>query len=248
MHQRRPLLCFAVAATLLAFAAVAHAATPDECGDADASGSRTVTDGVLVLRTAAELTGGCSVSSRCDVDGNGAVSVSDGVAALRLAAGLDAPLACRNAVVDLSAFTVFSFTRHSAFGFCPPLDSVSAMVVSRVGGTLQIDGGKAIVAGIPGDPDCLSDATTVPPVACAHEIDLPARALTADESARVTAAFAAVTREQQHAPDCTRVTFEPCLIDEFSWDASAITDFACGEPRLLTDQSAALIAVLDTLR
>jgi hypothetical protein len=32
------------------------------------------------------------------------------------------------------------------------------------------------------------------------------------------------------------------------WDGSAITDFVCGEPRLLPDQSAALAAVVDTLQ
>jgi hypothetical protein len=238
----------AAAAALAILVVSAHAATPDECGDADADGSRTVTDGVLVLRTAAELAGGCQVSSRCDVDGNGRVTVSDGVAALRLAAGLEAPLACRNVVVDLSSFTVFSFARHSAFGFCPPLGSVSAMVLSRVRGSLEMTGGKVIVAGTPGDPDCLSDAMTVPQAACAREIDLPARTLTADESARVSAAFAAVTREQQGAPDCARVPIDPCLLDYFSWDGSLITDFVCGEPRLLADQSAALTAVLDSLQ
>ena len=63
-------------------------ATPDDCGDADENGARSVTDGVRVLRTAADLADGCAVASRCDIDGNGKITVSDGVAALRLAAGL----------------------------------------------------------------------------------------------------------------------------------------------------------------
>ena len=42
------------------------------CGDADDSGSITVTDGVNVLRAAAAL-GACELP-RCDVDGNGSVT------------------------------------------------------------------------------------------------------------------------------------------------------------------------------
>ncbi len=248
MHERW-LPRLALGAALIALAATANAATPEQCGDADASGSRTVTDGVLVLRTAAELSGGCSVASRCDVDGSGDITVSDGVAALRLAAGLDAPLACRNAVVDVSGFRTFTFARRSAFGFCPPLDSLSALVLSDAGGgTLALTGAKEIVEGTPGDPACDPQIMPVPAVACAKEVTLPDRVLTADEAARVRAAFMAVEREQQRNPDCARVTFDPCLIDEFSWDTSAITDFVCGEPRLLADESARLIAVLDSLR
>jgi hypothetical protein len=61
---------------------------PSVCGDADASGSVTVADGVMALRTAAELPGGCVVEAACDVDGDGEVSVSDGVNVLRKAAEL----------------------------------------------------------------------------------------------------------------------------------------------------------------
>ncbi len=243
----RKLRCVAAAATLAVVAATAHAATPDECGDADASGARTVTDGVLVLRTAAELTGGCAVSSRCDVDGSGQVTVTDGVAALRLAAGLDAPLACRNVVVDQSTFFTFTFNRRGAFGFCPPLGSASQVILSKVDGGVMRSA-LVIVEGTAGDPACLDDVMTVPQVACAKEIPLPDRLLTADETARLGTAFAAITREQQPHPDCARVTFQPCLLDEYSWDGSAITDFECGAPRLTLDESAALIAVLDSFR
>ncbi len=236
----------ALAALLLAVPALAT--TPDQCGDADLSGTRTVTDGVLVLRTAAELAGGCSVASRCDVDGNGQITVTDGVAALRLAAELPVTLACRDVVVDRSQFVLFTFDRRSAFGFCPPLDSVSRVVLSA-GANGVTRSANVIVAGTPGDPDCLEeDITTVPPVACAREVALPDRLLTADELTRVRNAFAAITIEQQRHPDCSRVTFDPCLIDELTWDSSPITDFVCGEPRLLADQAAALIAVLDSLR
>jgi hypothetical protein len=63
------------------------------CGDADGSGTVTVTDGVQTLRAAAALPTLC-VPSRCDVDGSGSVSVTDGVNVLRAAAGLLSAAAC----------------------------------------------------------------------------------------------------------------------------------------------------------
>ncbi len=206
-----------------------------------------MTDGVLVLRTAAELNEGCSAISRCDVDGSGSVTVTDGVVALRLAAGLDAPLACPDVVVDRSAFTIFQFNRRSAFGFCPPLDSVSQIILSDVEGGVERHA-MVIVEGTPGDPDCDPEIMPVPAVACAKEITLPARLLTADEVARVEAAFTSVTVEQRQNPDCPRRPFDPCLINEFTWDATTITDFVCGQPRVLAQESGELIGVLETLR
>ncbi len=67
--------------------------TPTLCGDPNASGSVTVTDGVEVLSAAAGLSTGCSPAI-CDVDGSGAVTVTDGVLVLRDAAGLGSGLAC----------------------------------------------------------------------------------------------------------------------------------------------------------
>ncbi len=64
-----------------------YAVTKPLCGDADANGSVTVTDGVQTLRAAADLPSPCTLA-RCDMDGNGTLSVSDGVHVLRGAAGL----------------------------------------------------------------------------------------------------------------------------------------------------------------
>ena len=63
------------------------------CGDADGSGTVTVTDGVVTLRAAAGLETACTPAT-CDVDGNGAVTVTDGVNVLRQAAELPAFNAC----------------------------------------------------------------------------------------------------------------------------------------------------------
>jgi hypothetical protein len=57
------------------------------CGDADGSGTVTVTDGVQTLRAAADLSSPCT-PARCDVDGSGTITVTDGVLVLRDAAGL----------------------------------------------------------------------------------------------------------------------------------------------------------------
>ena len=67
--------------------------TPTLCGDPDASGAVTVSDGVLVLNEAAGLPSSCS-ESICDVDHSGAVTVTDGVLVLRAAAELGPALAC----------------------------------------------------------------------------------------------------------------------------------------------------------
>lgn len=63
------------------------------CGDADASGTFTVSDGVAALRAAAGLASTCTVAV-CDADGDGAVGVTDAVSVLRAAAELPAALAC----------------------------------------------------------------------------------------------------------------------------------------------------------
>ncbi len=63
------------------------------CGDADGSGSVTVTDGVQTLRAAAGLSSACT-PARCDVNASGGITVTDGVQVLRAAAGLSGTLTC----------------------------------------------------------------------------------------------------------------------------------------------------------
>ncbi len=79
-------------------------ATAQVCGDADGSGTVTVTDGVQTLRAAASLSSSC-VAGRCDVDGSGAITVTDGVNVLRKAAGLgiseQCPATSTNAAVKV---------------------------------------------------------------------------------------------------------------------------------------------------
>jgi hypothetical protein len=63
------------------------------CGDADANGNVSVSDGVHALLAAALLPSNCTLGT-CDADGGGTVSVTDGVNLLRAAAGLSATLSC----------------------------------------------------------------------------------------------------------------------------------------------------------
>jgi len=92
-----------VAVALLATTTPAVAG--DRCGDADSSGSVTVTDGVQTLRAAAGLSSSCALA-RCDVDDSGSVSVTDGVNVLRAAAGLSVTLSCPGAEPVCEAATV----------------------------------------------------------------------------------------------------------------------------------------------
>lgn len=63
------------------------------CGDADGSGTVTVTDGVQTLRGAALLPSICTAAA-CDVDGSGTITVTDGVNVLRKAANLPSADQC----------------------------------------------------------------------------------------------------------------------------------------------------------
>lgn len=71
-------------------------ATAQVCGDADGSGTVSVSDGVQTLRAAAGLESACTLAV-CDVDGSGAVTVTDGVSVLRKAAGLSITENCGSA-------------------------------------------------------------------------------------------------------------------------------------------------------
>ncbi|MEO6026442.1 MAG: hypothetical protein ABIR79_06210 [Candidatus Binatia bacterium] len=64
-----------------------------DCGDSDADGAVSVSDGVATLRAAADLPSSCE-RFVCDVDGSGTVSVPDGVNVLRAAADLPARMDC----------------------------------------------------------------------------------------------------------------------------------------------------------
>jgi hypothetical protein len=71
------------------------------CGDANRTGTVTVTDGVLILRMAAQLPGTVCPLERCDMNLDNQISVTDGVLALRVAAGIQTNVACSSSQVDV---------------------------------------------------------------------------------------------------------------------------------------------------
>jgi len=79
------------------------------CGDADNSGSVTVTDGVQALRAAAALASTCT-ASLCDIDGSGSITVTDGVNVLRKAAGIAITESCPPQSVDEQVQTLLKST------------------------------------------------------------------------------------------------------------------------------------------
>jgi hypothetical protein len=88
---------------LAALSLVLVSVTPGDaasCGDANRTGTVTVTDGVLVLRAAAQLPAICP-RERCDMNVDGGVSVTDGVLALRVAAGIQTQVACSASQADV---------------------------------------------------------------------------------------------------------------------------------------------------
>jgi hypothetical protein len=123
---------------LAAFCAALLIASPpsalaETCGDADDSGTITVTDGVRVLRAAAGLDE-CA-ANLCDVDGSGSVSVTDGVNVLRAAAGLAVDLRC----------TVLNAQERQVFGALQKSNQVTRIL--GVGVDAALDAGDASAAG-----------------------------------------------------------------------------------------------------
>jgi hypothetical protein len=92
-------LSSAAAALVLSGLLIARAPSAQTCGDADASGALSVSDGVAALRTASSLFSKCP-TRLCDVDGNGTITVTDGVNILRAAAQLQATQNCPQDVPD----------------------------------------------------------------------------------------------------------------------------------------------------
>ncbi len=113
------------------------------CGDADDSGSTTVTDGVAMLRAAAGLTSTCA-DRRCDIDGSGAITVSDGVVALRRAAQLPTAMSCGTRFGELVKTVRFGSIPADLHLETPPDPAANAQddVVAFDGAT-QVTAGQA---------------------------------------------------------------------------------------------------------
>lgn len=117
------------------------------CGDADASGAITVTDGVQTLRASAGLSTSCT-AGRCDVDGSGSITVTDGVNVLRKAAGITIAEACPTASVNESVRGVIGEMTKIArltVGTSAAASAVTGAVTTDCtdGGFIELDGQKS---------------------------------------------------------------------------------------------------------
>ena len=122
------------AACLLA--AMSARAEAQECGDADGSGTVTVTDGVQALRAAAGLSSSCT-GSTCDIDGSGSVTVTDGVNVLRKAAGLAITENCGGVDAQVEALLGSALPTLSIFG---SLTKLGTSAQAKMGASAQAAG------------------------------------------------------------------------------------------------------------
>jgi hypothetical protein len=122
-----------VAAGALFLLVLVPPAFAQTCGDADGSGTVTVTDGVQVLRAAAGLTASCP-ATLCDVDGSGSVTVTDGVNVLRKAAGLAVDFKCpaTDSALSESARQALNNNPNRVFG---PITKISGSSAATLAST-----------------------------------------------------------------------------------------------------------------
>jgi uncharacterized delta-60 repeat protein len=156
------------------------------CGDPNRDGAVTVTDGVLVLRAAADLATSCSTLV-CDLDDSGAISVTDGVNTLRAAAELSASVTCAVPVIDLVRAVTRSDGTPALLALeTPPVPAQDAPItIGNLAGNTTADTGgtnsvtvfytlDAAAAATAADPTLLiATRTTGQPLAGYFELPLP---------------------------------------------------------------------------
>jgi hypothetical protein len=177
---------------------------------------------------------------RFDSSGDGTVSIDELTAAVAAALGTCLPDVFP---IDLSDFTQFQLTRSRARGFCPPLDAVydaQLLIAEDDRFTFYHD---TLEPGVPGVDACVPDL--IGP-ACAVIRPQPPRTLTAADADLVRSVFSQVTVHSRPDPGCR--TTDPCLINSFRWERVTLTDSLCDDRRIDAQQSAAIGALLKTLR
>ncbi|MFQ5591536.1 MAG: hypothetical protein ACE5HE_10265 [Phycisphaerae bacterium] len=147
-------------------------------------------------------------------------------------------------VVDLSAFGQFSFARAPGLGFCPPLDQVHTASIVANGDGSYILNATVLRAGTGTSGACIGTLT----VPCATTTQLEARTLSVAEVSALAAAFSEVHVEQVADPVCNQVVVDPCVVNQFAWDAFLITDYKCSGPRLSPEEAGRIISLLEQLR
>lgn len=222
---------------------------PDRCGDANADGRVSLSDGVQALRTAVGLGSTCN-DFRCDVDGSGAVTLTDGIGILRRAAELPAietyECPVPSTTYHLSGFSHFRLQRQNGLGFCPVRGSVVDVGIDR-----QSDGSYRLQLAVaeerpPGDPTCVYPEMSWTG-SCIAARTQPDRALTDDELKAVRRAFGTLQIFARPLAICEIEAFDPCVINRVEWDAVTADDYPCTAPRIEYESTAAIIEVLNGL-
>ena len=220
----------------------------DECADPTGDGVVTVSDGVNVLRAAAELSSLCTPFS-CDTNQSGTITVTDGVRTLAHAAGLATVTGCPvpSRIDDFSGFASFHLSRQSALGFCPPVGSVYAVAIERRSADTYRVRLSVTEERPAGDPDCLPFTAQPSEGRCLAAIARPERTMSADELQALRAAFTSVEVLERRDPFCAHGAIDPCIIHVFEWDDALIQSYPCTAPRLTTEEVSRLTAALDAL-
>ncbi len=138
---------------------------------------------------------------------------------------------------DFSRFHTFTFSRDSAFGFCPPVGELfDAHVTTDPGGVVSLHWSI-----LRDDAGC-----TEPPFQCADR-DAFSRVLTSDEVTQLRDAFRTVRVVDATPNGCATIAFDPCLVNGFTWDEFHANDFLCHAPLLRTDEVTRILGVLTGL-
>ena len=224
----------------------------DACADANGDGAVTVSDGVQVLRAAADLSSSCTLFS-CDVDGSGSVGLTDGVNVLERAAGFSLGTAYGCPVPstqhDFSTFARFELSVLGFFPFCAPTGSVFHVVIRReTDDVFDLELSVLTIRPV-GDAACVDALGQADDGGCFAVVSQPDRVLSADEVVRVRAAFAAISINEARDPECgaAGAPIKSCQSDVLHWDDTEVSTYRCSERWLSLQTSVNLTVLLDTL-
>jgi hypothetical protein len=144
---------------------------------------------------------------------------------------------------DFSEFVRFDSTLEPGLGFCPEMYKVfrASILREETGYRLEM---SVLYEGVPGQPECIEVVSG----ACAVELPLPPRMLTAEEEVEVRNLFSAVPIFEAPHTICLCLAIDPCVIPAFEWDGFRARGFECSAPRLPANATANIKSLLEGLR
>ena len=151
-------------------------------------------------------------------------------------------------VLDLASFERFEYRQQPGLGFCPYSQRVYCVTIDRISEDIfQLDlsyqndpAGQAPFCDGPGSVGCDGD--------CGDILRPATRNLTDDEISEMLALFSEVGFSTELDPICNCIAIDPCLIQEFRWDATRGSDFLCDGRRLDASKVQAIVEFLNGLR